>query len=199
MPTRREAAQQRNAVRQQARQELADLLGVSRREVEYPHSNRELEETRNRIQVIRNRINREVQELNEARVQKERKNDDYEVRYNLPFKSRNTQVFASTNLDEIYDVAIMRIDEKIDKLTLRGSGWIIVAVTGVFIEVIKYMPPTASGYIPLPKGMPTRQNGVINIQNNDEKCFMWSVLAQLYPASHHQERVSHYKQYENEL
>ena len=57
MPTRKEAAQQRNGVMQQARQELADLLGVPRRQVPFPHSNRELEETHNRIQVIRDRIN----------------------------------------------------------------------------------------------------------------------------------------------
>ena len=94
MPTRREAAQQRNAVRQQARQELANLLGVSRREVEYPHSNRELEETRNRIQVIRNRINREVQELNEARVREERTNAEFlELAQTDPFNILPTLEF----------------------------------------------------------------------------------------------------------
>ena len=71
MPTHKEAAQQRNAVRQQARQELADLLGIPRRQVPFPHSNRELEETHNRIQVIRDRINQQIQELNERRVHEE--------------------------------------------------------------------------------------------------------------------------------
>ena len=99
-------------------------------------------------------------------------NDEYEVLYNRPFKSTNMAVLDSTNLDEIYDLTIMRIDGKIDKLSSCGSGWIIAAVTAVFLEVIKYTPLTASGYIELPSGMPTRCNGVINIQNNDNKCFM---------------------------
>ena len=252
MPTRKEAAQQRNAVRQQARQELADLLGIPRRQVSFPHSNRELEETHNRIQVIRDRINQQIRELGERRaheeflnlgridsnisqdldferrdhvkiggeivdsnfitivpstnphwydyhnfllesrgqitgiIDRERTrlnsslkvrigiyltikraknhqenlftddaeafrddNDDnnYEVRYNFPCKSRNMSVFPTTNLDDIYDVAIMRIDEKLDNLSGCGSGWTIVAVAGAFIEIIKYTPLTASGFL----------------------------------------------------
>ena len=47
--------------------------------------------------------------------------------------------------------------------------------------------------------MPTRKNGVINIKNNDDKCFMWSILAALHPAPYHPERITHYKQYESKL
>jgi hypothetical protein len=42
---------------------------------------------------------------------------------------------------------------------------------------------------------------VLNIKNVDQKCILWSVLAALHPVSResHPERVSHYRQYENEL
>src|SRR6266496_4929991 len=94
MPTRKEASQQRNLIRHQARQELADLLGVSRRQIPFPHSNVELEETRNRIQVIKNRINREVQELNEARVREERTNAEFlELAQTDPFNIPPTLEF----------------------------------------------------------------------------------------------------------
>jgi hypothetical protein len=47
--------------------------------------------------------------------------------------------------------------------------------------------------------MPTRHNGVVNIQNDDDHCFEWCVLAGLHPISSHPERISHYKKYRNEL
>ena len=40
---------------------------------------------------------------------------------------------------------------------------------------------------------------VINIQNDDDKCFLWSVLAYLYEANFSRERVKHYDQHETKL
>ena len=37
------------------------------------------------------------------------------------------------------------------------------------------------------------------MQNYDDKCFMWAVLAALHPSSPHAERITHYAQYTNEL
>ena len=42
-------------------------------------------------------------------------------------------------------------------------------------------------------------HSVINVANIDNKCFMWSVLAQLHPAPFSLERVSHYEAYKHEL
>ena len=37
------------------------------------------------------------------------------------------------------------------------------------------------------------------MKNTDSKCFLWSVLAALHPATHHIDRQSNYKHYENSL
>ena len=40
----------------------------------------------------------------------------------------------------------------------------------------------------------------MNVKNDDNKCFMWSIIAQLHPADHkHADRVSNYTLYEKEL
>ena len=45
-----------------------------------------------------------------------------------------------------------------------------------------------------------RSNAILNIQNNDKYCFIWSKLASLHPCNNnHPNRVSKYKQYFNEL
>ena len=58
----------------------------------------------------------------------------------------------------------------------------------------------ASSYIPLPKEI-EKKRACLNIQNNDQKCFLWCVLAKLHPVEHgkHPYRVSKYRPYENEL
>ena len=45
-----------------------------------------------------------------------------------------------------------------------------------------------------------RSNAILNIENNDKYCFIWSILASLHPCyNNHPNRVSNYKQYFNEL
>ena len=58
----------------------------------------------------------------------------------------------------------------------------------------------AFSYLKLPKELKTKQ-GCLNIQNNDEKYFLWSILLLLHPVQngHHPTRVSKYQEYEHEL
>ena len=48
--------------------------------------------------------------------------------------------------------------------------------------------------------IPLRSNAILNIQNNDRYCFIWSILASLHPCENtHPSRVNIYIQYFNEL
>ena len=43
---------------------------------------------------------------------------------------------------------------------------------------------------------PLRTNAILNIENIDKYCFIWSILASLHPCNNnHPNRVSNYKQY----
>ena len=47
---------------------------------------------------------------------------------------------------------------------------------------------------------PLRSNAILNIENIDKDCFIWSILASLLPCNkNHPSRVSNYKQFFNEL
>ena len=71
-----------------------------------------------------------------------------------------------------------------------------VAIDSITLNVAKYNPITGNEYIAM--GW-TKNKGVLNIKNKDNKCFLWCTLAVLHPASVHPDRVSNYKPYENEL
>ena len=48
--------------------------------------------------------------------------------------------------------------------------------------------------------IPLRSSAILNVQNNDKYCFIWSILGSLHPFENdHANRVSKYKKYFNEL
>ncbi len=64
-----------------------------------------------------------------------------------------------------------------------------------------YQPIRGSSYIKLPPQLNNKpQLGIVNIQNHeDEKCFVWSVLGQMFPVKKNPQLVSSYKKHENKL
>ena len=80
----------------------------------------------------------------------------------------------------------------------KGSGWAIDEVLYLKLMMAKYVPLKGSQYIDLPPKV-KNSKAVINIQNDDDKCFLWSVLAHLYEANHNKQRIEHYIPYETDL
>ena len=53
-----------------------------------------------------------------------------------------------------------------------------------------------SNYIKIPLG----SNAILNVENNDKYCFLWSILAWLHPCNNnHPNKVSNYQQFFDEL
>ena len=80
----------------------------------------------------------------------------------------------------------------------EGSGWAIDEVLYLKLMMAKYVPLKASQYIDLPPKV-KNSKAVISIQNDDDKCFLWSLLAYLYEANHNRQRIEHYIPYESEF
>ena len=53
-------------------------------------------------------------------------------------------------------------------------------------------------YIPLPN-FTMRKKAIINMENKDDKCFLWSILRYLHPREKHSSRIDDLKKYENDL
>ena len=47
-----------------------------------------------------------------------------------------------------------------------------------------------SSYLPLPEELRHHKKGVINIKNEDNKCFLWNLVRHLNPAKNHAERIT---------
>ena len=64
--------------------------------------------------------------------------------------------------------------------------------------MVDYQPLGGSSYIELPKDVYDTK-AIVNVKNQDQECFKWSVLAALHPAEHHAERIAHYQPFKDQL
>ena len=54
-----------------------------------------------------------------------------------------------------------------------GSRWNVVENVSQYLNLSSYLPLSGSTYSELPKELKHPMKGLINIQNDDEKCFLW--------------------------
>ena len=101
----------------------------------------------------------------------------------------NKIILESTDLYEIYEEIIDEIEEEIQKTQdAEGSGWVFVEVENLALHTSKWNPINAGSYIDLPKELKNK-TAIINMKNQDDECFKWSVLRALYPKDNHPERI----------
>ena len=114
------------------------------------------------------------------------------------FNTEPAIVLTTTNVQDIVELFYTNLLHQVDEYERSGSGWILQSFIYFDLHFMKYKPLRGSSYLKMPEKF---TKGFINIENNDQKCFTWAVLAHLHPVAHgvHDNRVSNYTSYETEL
>ena len=98
-------------------------------------------------------------------------------------------ILDGTNENDIYDEMMEEILEEIDMARdAEGSGWRFEKVIKLVLHTTRWDPINAGSYIELPQALKNKK-AIINMKNQDDKCFMWSVLRALNPKDNHPERI----------
>ena len=101
----------------------------------------------------------------------------------------NKIITESTDPHEIYQEMSDEIEEEIQKVQeAEGSGWVFLEVENLTLHTSIWDPVSAGSYIDLPKALKNKK-AIINMKNQDNKCFMWSVLRALNPKDKNAERI----------
>ena len=101
-------------------------------------------------------------------------------------------------LNEQFETTMESVEERLSTFMQAGSGWTLYENHALILEMVDFQPIGGSSYIELPKDVYDTKS-VINVQNQDQECFKWSVLAALHPANRDAERISKYQAYQEEL
>ena len=98
-------------------------------------------------------------------------------------------VLEETDESELYNEMVEEIEEEIQKVQdAEGSGWQFLKVIKLVLHTTRWEPLYGSSYMPLDPYLANKK-ALINMQNEDDKCFMWSVLRTLYPKDKNPQRV----------
>ena len=85
-------------------------------------------------------------------------------------------VLEETDESELYDEMAGEIEEEIQKTEMaEGSGWVFLNVKKLVLHTTRWDPLYGGSYIPLDPYLANKK-ALINMKNEDEKCFMWCVL-----------------------
>jgi hypothetical protein len=97
------------------------------------------------------------------------------------FKSKTGTV---TNFEDIESTATnnqQTILSRIETFQNLGSNWIIMNIASHYVNIAMYKPLAGSSYMELPKDISNSRCGLINMKNDDNRCFVWCHVRHLRP------------------
>ena len=97
-----------------------------------------------------------------------------------------TVINSEFNLDKSFQGILYRIDNWINE----GSGWIVESIDGDYVNISAYSPLVGSSYIELSSELKNSMKGLINIKNNDNKCFLWCHVRHLNLVERNPQRIT---------
>ncbi|XP_025074395.1 uncharacterized protein LOC112552737 [Pogonomyrmex barbatus] len=110
-------------------------------------------------------------------------------------RTRNRQLFGMSDLREWYDGDVINVVlTSLEEFQERDSGWALLRILNLMINVNKCNPMHAGCWMSLPPKIRYKR-AVINVCSNDNACFAWAVMAALYPIDLHSDRPSSYPHY----
>ena len=104
----------------------------------------------------------------------------------------------STDVEKLIDKCVKKIIEDLEAYQKNGSGWYFKEVVQLEIHTSEFNPMNGSSYIPLPDWISDKK-AIVNIENKEEKCFIWCILRYLHPRKVNDTRLTDLKKYENSL
>lgn len=123
------------------------------------------------------------------------KNDQQELK---SFATKNITIHFNYNFNSIFNSTLSLLLKKIEEFQERDSGWTFLCNSHLEININKYRSLSCSKYIALPQCIKSKK-ACLNIQNKDEYCFLWCVVAALYPTTQHPYRITAYPHFRDVL
>ncbi|KAE9524407.1 hypothetical protein AGLY_015128, partial [Aphis glycines] len=101
------------------------------------------------------------------------------------FKTINEILTENSNLNDFYTNAKIKIVNEVEDFVMKNSQWRLDQIL-------------SSSYIPLPENIQNK-HAIINVKNEDDKCFLWAILSALHRCEKDPQRVTKYKKWKNDF
>ncbi|KAK3772394.1 hypothetical protein RRG08_031418 [Elysia crispata] len=119
-------------------------------------------------------------------------NPDGSEEYMEPvLRHRQEAVLQESEIATALEEAFPRLQETLEKLTHRGSGWVVVQVRTLWLDIARYQPLRGGSYIQLPNKSQDKK-AVVNVKNKDDHCLRWALRSALFQVAKNPQRPAKY-------
>ena len=110
-------------------------------------------------------------------LRKYKPNGEIEFRPVYFNSTTKTVINHKFSLENAFQEVLYRLDNWINE----GSGWIVELIESQYINISTYRPLSGSSYVKLPAKLRSWKKGLINIKNNNQRCFLWCHARHINP------------------
>ena len=110
------------------------------------------------------------------------------------FNSYVKTILSGSEIEKTVDDSFKDIMSDIEQFQANGSNWEFDTIITTYVNTNKYQPLKGSSYLKAPARVQNIK-AIVTIQNTDNECFRWCVLAHLHKidGKNNPNRVDHYK------
>ena len=94
------------------------------------------------------------------------------------------------NFEYMFSKSFQKISYRIGNWINEGSGWIIKSIEAEYVNIYIYSPLSGSSCTKLLVKLRKSVKGLIDIKNNENKCFLWCHIRHLNPLKIHPGRIA---------
>lgn len=118
----------------------------------------------------------------------------------VTLRSQVNSIQLATKISSKIDLMYNEVIKESEEIALDGSEWKFEGVIKMTVFISKHVIIRGASYIDLP-GWLKDKRAILNIKNDDNECFRWSVLAALHPvdSKENPNRKSKYVEFKDEL
>ena len=106
------------------------------------------------------------------------------------FNSTTRIILNELDIRDFYDKAVEEILNRIARWISKGSGWVVVRIINLYLNIVSYEPLRGRSYFPLPSELRHHRKGLINLQNDDNECFRWCHVRHINPIKKDPQRIT---------
>ncbi len=112
------------------------------------------------------------------------------------FLNRRIHINQDDHIERLIESELDKISQRVEEQALQGSSAVFQRYINVDITITPNVYQSGGSFIKTPDFIKFKK-AVVNVENEDNYCFVWSVLAALYPVkgNQHAYRVNKYKEY----
>ena len=140
------------------------------------------------INLLRKTRRTKVKIILRCNMEKNNISTGYVITLKTAFHSKAEVNLEGTDVDDLFNTMVDRVLEKMATFQRDVSNWTFKSIISLEIHTVAYERLKGNSYIPLPLKL-AQKKAIINVKNEDDKCFTWSVLRALNLIESNAERI----------